>query len=122
MAELFRIGDRVRALRVDPPHHTRLPRYARGAAGTVTDLLGRYPLPDRSVRRLAAEPEPVYAIAFAAGELFGEGDHTVTIDLWESYLEPAADEPPGTATLAGSPGEDPPRAATSAAPAREAMQ
>jgi hypothetical protein len=90
MAEQFRVGDRVRATRVDPPHHTRLPRYARGAVGTVTDLLGRYPLPDLRSRRLAAEPEPVYAVAFAAGELFGAGDHTVTIDLWESYLQPAA--------------------------------
>jgi len=95
VAELFRTGDRVRASRVDPPHHTRLPRYARGAAGTVTDLLGHYPLPDRSARRLAAEPEPVYAVAFAARELFGEGDHTVTIDLWESYLEPAEADPRG---------------------------
>jgi nitrile hydratase subunit beta len=92
MAELFRIGDRVRATRVDPPHHTRLPRYARGAVGTVTGLLGRHPLPDRRATGLAAEPEPVYAVSFAAGELFGEGDHTVTIDLWESYLRPAAAE------------------------------
>jgi nitrile hydratase subunit beta len=92
MAELFRVGDRVRATRVDPPHHTRLPRYARGAVGTVTDLLGRHPLPDRSARGVAAEPEPVYSVSFPAGELFGEGDHTVTIDLWESYLRPAADE------------------------------
>jgi nitrile hydratase subunit beta len=92
MAEQFRLGDRVRAARVDPPHHTRLPRYARGAVGTVTDLLGHYPLPDRSARRLPAEPEPVYTVAFAAVELFGEGDHTVTIDLWESYLQPAAAE------------------------------
>jgi nitrile hydratase subunit beta len=59
MAELFRVGDTVRATRVDPPHHTRLPRYARGAVGTVTDLLGRYPLPDRRASGLAAEPEPV---------------------------------------------------------------
>jgi Nitrile hydratase beta subunit, C-terminal len=102
MAELFRIGDRVRARRIDPPHHTRLPRYARGAAGTVTDLLGHYPLPDRSARRLTAEPEPVYAVAFAAGELFGEGDHTVTIDLWESYLQPAAEEPRGADTAAAT--------------------
>ena len=95
MAELFRIGDRVRTRRTDPAYHTRLPRYARGAAGTVTDLLGRYPLPDRSSRRLAAEPEPVYTVAFAARELFGEGGHTVTIDLWESYLEPAEADPRG---------------------------
>jgi hypothetical protein len=102
MAELFRVGDRVRASRLDPPHHTRLPRYTRGAVGTVTDLLGRYPLPDRSSRRLAAEPEPVYAVSFAAGELFGEGDHTVTVDLWESYLQAVAAEPGGAA--AGSSG------------------
>ena len=41
---------------------------------------------------LPAEPEPVYTVRFAAAELFGEGDHTVTIDLWESYLRPAAPE------------------------------
>ncbi len=101
MTELFRTGDRVRASRLDPPYHTRLPRYARGAVGTVTDLLGRYPLPDRSARRLAAEPEPVYAVSFAAGELFGEGDHTVTIDLWESYLQPVAAGPGGAAAGSG---------------------
>ena len=95
MAELFGVGDRVRASRVDPPHHTRLPRYARGALGTVTGLLGSYPLPDRRARRLPAEPEPVYAVRFAARELFGEGDHTVTVSLWQSYLSPAAGEGSG---------------------------
>jgi nitrile hydratase subunit beta len=92
MTELFRVGDLVRASRVDPPHHTRLPRYARGAVGTVTDLQGRYSLPDRRARRLPAEPEPVYSVAFAARDLFGAGEHTVTVDLWESYLRPAAPE------------------------------
>jgi hypothetical protein len=93
MAERFGVGDRVRASRVDPPYHTRVPRYARGAVGTVTGLLGHHPLPDRRARRLPADPEPVYAVRFAAADLFGEGDHTVTIDLWESYLNPAAEEP-----------------------------
>ncbi len=95
MAELFRPGDRVRARRADPPHHTRLPRYARGAVGTVLELQGRYPLPDDRARRLPAEPEPVYTVRFAAAELFGEGDHTVTVDLWESYLCPATPEAAG---------------------------
>ncbi len=107
MAELFRVGDKVRASRLDPPHHTRLPRYARGAVGTVTDLLGSHPLPDLSARRLAAEPEPVYAVRFAAAELFGAGDHTVTISLWESYLQPVTSPPGGAAepsTAAGSAG------------------
>jgi Nitrile hydratase beta subunit, C-terminal len=86
--ERFSPGDRVRASRTDPPHHTRLPRYARGAVGTVVEWQGRYPLPDHRARCLPAEPEPVYAVRFAARELFGEGDHTVTVDLWESYLRP----------------------------------
>ncbi|HEX7269679.1 MAG TPA: SH3-like domain-containing protein [Streptosporangiaceae bacterium] len=95
MAELFRPGDRVRARRADAPHHTRLPRYARGAVGTVLERQGRYPLPDDRARQLPAEPEPVYTVRFAAAELFGEGDHTVTVDLWESYLRPATPEAAG---------------------------
>jgi hypothetical protein len=93
VAERFSAGDRVQTTRADPPHHTRLPRYARGATGTVVEWQGRYPLPDLRARCLPAEPEPVYAVAFAARELFGEGDHTVTVDLWESYLRPAEREP-----------------------------
>ena len=95
MAELFRPGDRVRARRADPPHHTRLPRYARSAVGTVLERQGRYPLPDDRARQLPAEPEPVYTVRFAAAELFSEGDHTVTVDLWESYLRPATPEAAG---------------------------
>ncbi len=92
MAEQFSPGDRVRAGRTDPPHHTRLPRYARGATGTVVERQGCYPLPDRRASQLPAEPEPVYTVRFAAAELFGEGDHTVTVDLWQSYLHPVAGE------------------------------
>jgi nitrile hydratase subunit beta len=90
VAELFGVGDTVRTSQADPPHHTRLPRYARGAVGTVTGRLGAYPLPDLRSRGFPADPEPVYAVRFAAAELFGAGDHTVTIDLWQSYLRPAA--------------------------------
>jgi Nitrile hydratase beta subunit, C-terminal len=92
VTERFRVGDLVRTSRVDPLHHTRLPRYARGAVGTVTDLQGRHPLPDLRARRLPAKPEPVYSVSFAAQDLFGAGEHTVIVDLWESYLRPAASE------------------------------
>jgi nitrile hydratase len=77
----------VRTRRTDPPHHTRLPRYARGAVGTVVETEGAHPLADDRARGLPAEPEPVYAVRFAASELFGEGDHAVVLALWESYLE-----------------------------------
>jgi nitrile hydratase len=92
MAEQFRPGDRVLAGQTDPPHHTRLPGYARGAVGTVVELEGRYPLPDSRSRGLPTEPEPVYAVRFAAADLFGSGDHQVTVALWHSYLRPASEE------------------------------
>lgn len=88
MAELFRPGDRVLTSQLDPPHHTRLPRYARGAAGTVLEVEGRYPRPDDRSRGLPAEPEPVYSVRFPANALFGAGDHQITLALWESYLRP----------------------------------
>ncbi|HET9894455.1 MAG TPA: SH3-like domain-containing protein [Streptosporangiaceae bacterium] len=90
MSELFAPGDQVCARRVDPPHHTRLPRYLRGAVGTIVEVEGRYPLPDNRARQLPAGPEPVYAVRFAASDLFGTGEHTITAALWESYLRPAA--------------------------------
>lgn len=73
---------------MDPPHHTRLPRYVRGAIGRIVECEGTYPRPDDRARGLEAEPEPVYAVEFAARDLFGQGDHTVTIALWHSYLNP----------------------------------
>lgn len=84
----YAVGERVRARPGDPDHHTRAPGYVRGQAGEVVARLGEWPLPDDSaggVRR----PQACYAVRFAARDLFGGGDHTVTVDLWESYLERA---------------------------------
>jgi nitrile hydratase len=86
MAERFTSGARVQTSRIDPPHHTRLPRYVRGAVGVVIECEGVYPRPDDRARGLDAAPEPVYAVRFAARDLFGEGNHAVTIALWQSYL------------------------------------
>ncbi len=85
----FTPGDRVRASRADPPHHSRVPRYVRGAVGTVVEPQGRHPLADLRAQGLPAEPEPVYTVRFSARELFGEGEHSVTVDVWESRLEDA---------------------------------
>jgi nitrile hydratase len=54
----------------------------------VVELEGRYPLPDDRSRGLPAPPEAVYAVRFSAAELFGAGDHQVTLALWDSYLRP----------------------------------
>jgi nitrile hydratase subunit beta len=84
----FRPGQRVRTRSVDPPHHIRLPRYVRGQVGEVVEAQGAWPLPDeRAAGRADARVEPVYTVRFAAARLWGAGEHWVTVDLWESYLE-----------------------------------
>jgi nitrile hydratase subunit beta len=80
----------VRARLRDPDYHTRLPRYVRGHVGEVVEEQGTWPVPDDRARGITpARAEPVYAVRFAAAELWGAGTHTVTVDLWESYLEEA---------------------------------
>ncbi|MEU8955888.1 SH3-like domain-containing protein [Streptomyces sp. NPDC048518] len=94
MSDRFGPGARVRTVAHDPPHHTRLPRYARGKRGVVVEPEGSHPLADvRSQGRADAPVEQVYAVRFDARELWGEGDHHVVLDLWESYLQPEDDTP-----------------------------
>ena len=95
MGEHFRPGDRVRTSRTDPSHHTRVPRYVRGAVGTVVEHEGRHPLADDRARGLGGEPQMVYAVRFAARELFGHGEHAVTVDIWQRHLERVEDEGAG---------------------------
>jgi hypothetical protein len=84
----YAVGDRVRVRPGDPDHHTRAPRYVRGHAGEIVARLGEWALPDASAAGIIA-PETCYAVRFAAADLFGGGEHTVTVDLWESYLDRA---------------------------------
>jgi nitrile hydratase len=81
-------GRRVRVRTGDPDHHTRVPGYLRGHTGEVVATLGRWPLPDDSARGVTPpRTEACYAVRFSAVDLWGTGDHTVTVDLWESYLD-----------------------------------
>jgi nitrile hydratase subunit beta len=88
----FSPGRQVRVKRMHPPGHTRCPRYVRGAAGVVEAVRGADRLPDRAVHGEKPDPEPVYSVAFRSQDLWGASDEpgwTVSLDLWESYLEPA---------------------------------
>jgi len=88
MTDRFSPGTRVQTCRTDPSHHSRLPRYARGAVGTILEPQGQHPLADDRVRGLPCDPLPVYTVRFAARDLFDEGEHSVTLDIWESNLMP----------------------------------
>jgi Nitrile hydratase beta subunit len=80
------VGARVRVRTGDPDRHTRSPRYLRGHTGEITGVLGDWALPDDSVRGVR-RVETCYQVRFLAADLWGTGDHAVTADLWESYLD-----------------------------------
>lgn len=88
----YKAGDKVRALMIDPPTHTRLPRYVRGHAGVVERVIGCHVFPDSNASGLGENPQWLYTVCFAGRELWGvNGDPTITVsvDAWESYLETA---------------------------------
>jgi len=85
----FAPGDRVRARNINPPGHTRLPRYARGHRGTIETVAGFHVFPDAAS---AGMPDAhwLYTVSFAARDLFGgQAGHSINVDCWEPYLEPA---------------------------------
>ena len=98
IAARFAPGDRVTtrhpggSVLVDGGH-TRLPTYATGASGQILLQHGAHVLPDSNAHGLGEAPEPLYAVAFKASELWAHPEHPgdeVVLDLWQSYLEPEA--------------------------------
>ena len=93
----FNPGDRVRTRRparnvMVTGGHTRLPSYASGMLGEVVLRHGAHVLPDANAHGLGEAPEPLYAVAISAADLWGDeatSDDEVILDLWQSYLEPA---------------------------------
>jgi nitrile hydratase subunit beta len=88
----FRVGQRVHTLNMNPPGHTRLPRYARDKQGIVVLDHGVYDFPDTVAHDLGEKRQHVYAVRFAARELWGESASardSVHLDLFEDYLERA---------------------------------
>lgn len=92
VAPLFKVGDRVRAKNVNPTRHTRLPRYVRGHVGTIIIDHGVFGFPDTMAHHEGEKPQHAYAVRFRATDLWGPSASprdSVTIDLFDDYLEPA---------------------------------
>lgn len=88
----FKAGDRVRARNINPPSHTRLPRYARGRVGVVEAVRGCHVFPDSAAAGAGENPQWLYTVVFQGRELWGENaDPTlkVSVEAFEPYLEPA---------------------------------
>ncbi len=89
----FKAGDRVRTVEMNPPTHTRLPRYARDKAGVVEAIRGCHVYPDTAALDVHDEnPQWLYTVVFTGQELWGPAsDPTikVSIEAFEPYLLPA---------------------------------
>lgn len=88
----FAIGDRVRTVVMHPQHHTRLPRYARGKTGVIERIVGCHVFPDTGAQGQPETAQWLYTVVFDGRELWGrdaDPTSTVSIEAWESYLEPA---------------------------------
>ena len=93
----FAVGDRVRTRADAPPHHTRLPAYARGRSGVIERLHGSHVFADSHAQGLGEQPQWLYSVAFAGSSLWGPSAQpglTVSLDAWDSYLLP--DPPPAS--------------------------
>lgn len=90
-APRFASGDRVRTRNFNPSTHTRLPRYARDKVGVVETVQGSFVFPDDNAHGKGENPQWIYTVVFDGVEIWGAGSApglTVSIDAWESYLEP----------------------------------
>lgn len=87
----FAVGARVRARDVEPSGHTKLVRYVRGKTGVVESIQPAHLLPDTHCVFEGENPQHVYTVRFDSHELWGADaeSFTLTIELFESYLEPA---------------------------------
>ncbi len=92
----FAVGMRVRTRNMHPQGHTRLPRYVRGHTGLIALLHGAHVFPDthasRALPPFTEQAQWLYTVVFEAQELWGpqaDAGVQVSVDAWESYLEPA---------------------------------
>ncbi|WP_299045366.1 nitrile hydratase subunit beta [uncultured Tateyamaria sp.] len=94
VSAVFAVGDVVQVRRLPENMmvsggHTRLPAYAAGAVGTVVRLHGSHVLPDSNAHGRGEAPEPLYAVALRARDIWAHPEHPddeVILDLWQSYL------------------------------------
>lgn len=75
--------------------HIRTPHFVRGREGIVERLLGTYPNPESlAFGGPGLPPQPLYQVRFTPSALFPDGrcrpNDTLTADLYEHWLEPAA--------------------------------
>lgn len=87
---IYNNADEVRTVTKVSSGHTRLPIYARGKIGRVIDHHGAHVFAE-AMALTEKRHVHLYTVEFSLAELWpevNETNDTVTLDLWESYLEP----------------------------------
>jgi nitrile hydratase len=84
----FAVGDAVRSRNLNPPTHTRLPRYCRDKPGTIVKVHGMHVFADSHALG-REDPQWLYTVRFDAADLWGPDTtaSAVYVDCWEPYLE-----------------------------------
>jgi len=88
----FQARERVLALDITTPGHTRVPRYCRGRVGIIDRDHGVFIFPDTYAHGRGKKPQHCYSVRFAARDLWGDAASprdAVYVDLWDDYLEAA---------------------------------
>jgi len=88
----FAVGDRVVVRNINPRGHTRIPTYAKGRTGTIEEVSGTFVFPDDNAHGRGENPQWLYCVVMRGRDVWGpdaDATLTVSIDAWESYLEPA---------------------------------
>ena len=88
----FAVGDAVLVRNINPQGHTRIPDYAKGKTGRIEEVAGAFVFPDDNAHGRGENPQWLYRVVMDGRDLWGadsDATLTVSIDAWESYLEPA---------------------------------
>jgi len=99
MSPVFSAGTRVRVRKVDAPGHIRTPWYIRGHVGVIERYCGEFKNPEELAYFRPGTPlKALYRVRFVQQDVWpnypGPAADTLDIDLYEHWLEAAAEEAP----------------------------
>jgi nitrile hydratase len=90
---IYEVGAAVVVRNLNEATHNRLPGYLNKAPGVIAKQYGAFHDPAASAHEQVDRPHQLYMVKFSAKDLWGEGnaeDFDLYADLFEDYLEPAA--------------------------------
>jgi nitrile hydratase len=91
---IYGVGSEVLVRNLNEATHNRLPGYLNKTRGVIAKQYGAFHDPAASAHEQTDRPHHLYMVRFSATELWGEDtveDFDLYADLFEGYLEPAAD-------------------------------